>query len=98
MRRRVMAVLGATLGPDGIGPRVPSGGLSAHTHHASEHRDGYVAGCMDCASRRKDPPLGGYGPNTGSPAFFWQDEAGRGAWGDGRPPVPCGQWYEPDPT
>ena len=44
--------------------------------------------------RRKDPPFAGYGPNTGGPAYFWQDEHGHGAWVDGRPPVPCGQWFE----
>lgn len=89
-----MSVLGATLGSDGIGPRVPPGGLSAHTDHAREHCDGYVAGCADCLARRKDPPFAGYGPNTGGPAFFWQDETGRGGWEDGRPPMSCGQWYE----
>ena len=86
-----MAVLGATLGPDGIGPRVPPGGLTAHTDHAREHT-AFVKGCADCQARKVDPPLAGYGPNTGGPAFFWQDASGRGSWEDGRPPVPCGQW------
>ena len=93
MRRRVMVVLGATLGPDGIGPHVPTGGLTLYTEHAREHPD-WVDDCAGCVERRKDPPFAGYGPNTGGPAYFWQDEHGHGAWVDGRPPVPCGQWFE----
>lgn len=96
-RRRVEAVLGRTCAPDGPGPRVPPGGFLAHDEHAKAHTE-YVDGCAGCLARRRESPFGGYGPDTGGPAFFWRDEAGRAGWEDGRPPVPCGEWYTPKGT